>query len=81
MGVRAREWYAPGPVVSARRVLGLVLICVCSRAEKTSWLGIGRSPTGAGQWRPARCKLVEEEEGCLLNIYVDVSAVSSWVYV
>ena len=42
-------------------------------AEKSSWLGLARNPTGAGQWRPARCKLVEEEEGCLLNIYVDVS--------
>ena len=42
-------------------------------AEKSSWLGLAKSSTGSGQWRPARCKLVEEEEGCLLNIYVDVS--------
>ncbi|KAI0639415.1 Rho GTPase activation protein [Trametes polyzona] len=48
--------------------------------EKTSWLGIGRSPTGAGQWRPARCKLVEEEEGCLLNIYVDDTILYRSIY-
>ena len=49
--------------------------CVCRRAvaEKSSWLSLAKSSTGSGQWRPARCKLVEEEEGCLLNIYVDVS--------
>ncbi|KAI0669886.1 Rho GTPase activation protein [Trametes maxima] len=48
--------------------------------EKTSWLGIGRSSTGAGQWRPARCKLVEEEEGCLLNIYVDDTILYRSIY-
>ncbi|KAI0825122.1 Rho GTPase activation protein [Trametes gibbosa] len=48
--------------------------------EKTSWLGIGRSSAGAGQWRPARCKLVEEEEGCLLNIYVDDTILYRSIY-
>ena len=55
----------------------LVLRRVVASAEKASWLGIGRSSAGAGQWRPARCKLVEEEEGCLLNIYIDVSLSSA----
>ncbi|KAI0778198.1 Rho GTPase activation protein [Trametes elegans] len=48
--------------------------------EKTSWLGIGRNSAGAGQWRPARCKLVEEEEGCLLNIYVDDTILYRSIY-
>ena len=70
-----------------KKVKGALDVCVCGLdrrrpyafvrtpavAEKSSWLGLARNPTGAGQWRPARCKLVEEEEGCLLNIYVDVS--------
>ncbi|KAI0655091.1 Rho GTPase activation protein [Cubamyces menziesii] len=48
--------------------------------EKTSWLGIGRNSTSAGQWRPARCKLVEEEEGCLLNVYVDDTILYRSIY-
>ncbi|KAL1951926.1 hypothetical protein VTO73DRAFT_1075 [Trametes versicolor] len=48
--------------------------------EKTSWLGIGRSSAGAGQWRSARCKLVEEEEGCLLNLYVDDTILYRSIY-
>ncbi|KAI8995639.1 Rho GTPase activation protein [Trametes punicea] len=48
--------------------------------EKTSWLGIGRNSTSVGQWRPARCKLVEEEEGCLLNIYVDDTILYRSIY-
>lgn len=49
-------------------------------AEKASWLGLARNSAGTGQWRPARCKLVEEEEGCLLNIYVDVSRPQASMY-
>lgn len=41
--------------------------------EKSSWLSLGRNPAGTGQWRSATCKLVEDEEACLLNIYIDVS--------
>lgn len=52
----------------------------CGGTEKSSWLGLAKSSTGSGQWRPARCKLVEEEEGCLLNIYVDVSRPEPAVY-
>ncbi|KAI0961569.1 hypothetical protein AcV7_000640 [Taiwanofungus camphoratus] len=39
--------------------------------EKSSWLSLGRNPAGTGQWRSATCKLVEDEEACLLNIYID----------
>ncbi|KAI1797892.1 Rho GTPase activation protein [Ganoderma leucocontextum] len=48
--------------------------------EKSSWLSLARNSTGAGQWRPARCKLVEEEEGCLLNIYVDDTILYRSIY-
>ncbi|OBZ79003.1 Ras GTPase-activating protein gap-2 [Grifola frondosa] len=51
-----------------------------SRVEKSSWLGLGRNST-AGQWRPARCKLVEEEEGCLLNVYLDDTILYRSIYV
>ncbi|RPD82540.1 Rho GTPase activation protein [Lentinus tigrinus ALCF2SS1-7] len=48
--------------------------------EKASWLSLAKSSTGSGQWRPARCKLVEEEEGCLLNIYVDDTILYRSIY-
>ncbi|KAH9944375.1 Rho GTPase activation protein [Epithele typhae] len=48
--------------------------------EKASWLGLARNSTNSGQWRPARCKLVEEEEGCLLNIYVDDTILYRSIY-
>ncbi|KAI0756978.1 Rho GTPase activation protein [Daedaleopsis nitida] len=48
--------------------------------EKSSWLSLAKSSTGSGQWRPARCKLVEEEEGCLLNIYVDDTILYRSIY-
>jgi hypothetical protein len=40
--------------------------------EKSSWISVARTPAGAGQWRPATCKLTDEDESCSLNIYVDV---------
>ncbi|KAG7099214.1 hypothetical protein E1B28_001081 [Marasmius oreades] len=41
--------------------------------EKTSWLSLTKGPAVAGHWRPATCRLSEEGERCLLNIYVDES--------
>ncbi|KAF9270219.1 Rho GTPase activation protein [Marasmius fiardii PR-910] len=41
--------------------------------EKTSWLSLNKDSAGGGHWRPATCKLSEEGERCLLNIYVDES--------
>lgn len=43
--------------------------------EKSSWISLGRSTTGVGQWRPATCRLMDEDDSCLLHIYVDVSLV------
>ncbi|CCL98960.1 uncharacterized protein FIBRA_00968 [Fibroporia radiculosa] len=39
--------------------------------EKASWLSLGRNSTSAGLWKPATCTLVEEEEGCLLNVFIE----------
>jgi hypothetical protein len=33
---------------------------------------VARTPAGAEQWRPATCKLTDEEESCSLDVYVDV---------
>ncbi|KAH9950344.1 Rho GTPase activation protein [Amylocystis lapponica] len=49
--------------------------------EKSSWLSLGRNTTGTEQWRPAICKLVEEDEACLLNIYIDETILYKSVYV
>lgn len=40
--------------------------------EKASWLSGSKDPPGGGHWRTATCKLSEQGERCLLNIYVDV---------
>jgi hypothetical protein len=42
--------------------------------EKSS-LGLSKRLAGAGQWRNATCKLLEEGDRCFLNIYVDVSLI------
>ncbi|KAK1233585.1 hypothetical protein PQX77_003271 [Marasmius sp. AFHP31] len=41
--------------------------------EKSSWLSLAKDSASAGHWRPATCRLLEEGERCLLNIYVDES--------
>jgi hypothetical protein len=41
-------------------------------SEKSSWISLARNAPGAGQWRPAMCILVDEDDSCLLHIYVDV---------
>lgn len=35
-------------------------------------MNLARAPTGLGEWRTATCKLSEDENKSLLNIYVDV---------
>ncbi|KAH9081655.1 Rho GTPase activation protein [Lactarius deliciosus] len=39
--------------------------------EKSSWLNLARVPTTSDQWRQATCRLMEEEEGCVLNVYLE----------
>ena len=43
--------------------------------EKSSWMSLARSPPGSVQWRSATCKILEEDDNCLLNIYLDVGRV------
>jgi len=40
--------------------------------DKSSWLSLSNRSSGGAQWRAATCRLAEEEEGCQLNIYVEV---------
>ncbi|KAJ3515401.1 hypothetical protein NLJ89_g1775 [Agrocybe chaxingu] len=51
--------------------------------EKASstWLSLQRGLNGAGHWRSATCKLLEEGERCLLNVYVDESILYQTVYI
>ncbi|KAJ3779232.1 GTPase activating protein [Lentinula raphanica] len=41
--------------------------------EKTSWLSGTKGSPGEGHWRTATCKLSDQGERCLLNIYLDES--------
>jgi hypothetical protein len=41
--------------------------------EKTSWLSLASRPTTSDQWRQATCCIMEEEEGCVLRVYLEVS--------
>ncbi|KAH8835764.1 GTPase activating protein [Flagelloscypha sp. PMI_526] len=49
--------------------------------EKASWLSIGKSQDATGHWRTATCKLTEDENRSLLNIYVDESILFQTVYI
>ncbi|KZT02708.1 Rho GTPase activation protein [Laetiporus sulphureus 93-53] len=48
--------------------------------EKSSWLSLGRNSLATGQWRVATCKLMEEDESPVLNVYLDGALYQS-VYV
>ncbi|KAG1757575.1 Rho GTPase activation protein [Suillus lakei] len=52
-----------------------------SLKEKSSWISVARTPAGAGQWRPATCKLTDEDESCSLNIYVDETILYQTIYI
>ncbi|EPQ60641.1 Rho GTPase activation protein [Gloeophyllum trabeum ATCC 11539] len=49
--------------------------------EKSSWLTLSRTAAGAGSWRPATCRLSEEEDGCLMNVYIDETTLYQTIYV
>ena len=40
--------------------------------EKTSWFSLTPRPTTSDQWRQATCRIAEEEEGCVLKVYLEV---------
>ncbi|TEB35043.1 Rho GTPase activation protein [Coprinellus micaceus] len=51
-----------------------------SKAKEKSSLGLSKRLAGAGQWRNATCKLLEEGDRCFLNIYVDEAILYQTVY-
>jgi len=60
------------PSHSKVRIPLFCIMAIHASVEKSSWISLARTPAGAGQWRPATCKLMDEDGCCLLNIYVDV---------
>ncbi|THV04952.1 Rho GTPase activation protein [Dendrothele bispora CBS 962.96] len=50
------------------------------KEQQYSWLALAKGPS-SGHWRPATCKLAEEGERCLLNIYVDESILYQTIYI
>ncbi|KAG1833800.1 Rho GTPase activation protein [Suillus variegatus] len=70
------------PVVSRRKAdISKTEETPRSLKEKSSWISVSRSPTSAGQWRPATCKLMDEDESCSLNIYVDETILYQTIYI
>ncbi|KAF8973924.1 Rho GTPase activation protein [Flammula alnicola] len=49
--------------------------------SSSSWLSLQKSLSGAGHWRSATCRLLEEGDRCLLNVYVDESILYQTVYI
>ncbi|KAH7930971.1 Rho GTPase activation protein [Leucogyrophana mollusca] len=49
--------------------------------EKSSWMSLARSAAGGGQWRPATCKISDEDDKCSLNIYIDETILYQTVYI
>ncbi|KIJ68451.1 hypothetical protein HYDPIDRAFT_46759, partial [Hydnomerulius pinastri MD-312] len=49
--------------------------------EKSSWISLARSAAGTVQWRPAICKVLDEDDSCLLNIYVDETILYQTIYI
>ncbi|ESK88880.1 gtpase activating protein [Moniliophthora roreri MCA 2997] len=49
--------------------------------EKASWLSFPKDPTAEGHWRAATCKLTEEGERAILNVYVDESILYQSIFI
>lgn len=49
--------------------------------DKSSWLSLSNRSPGCAQWRPATCKLSEEEGGCQLNIYTEETFLYQSLYI
>ncbi|KAF9526482.1 Rho GTPase activation protein [Crepidotus variabilis] len=47
----------------------------------SNWLSSQKTLTSAGHWRSATCRLMEEGERCLLNVYVDETMLYQTVYI
>ncbi|KAI0068193.1 Rho GTPase activation protein [Artomyces pyxidatus] len=48
--------------------------------EKTSWLSLARGSSTGDHWRQATCRLSEEGEGCLFNVYIEETILFQCVY-
>ncbi|KAI0348064.1 Rho GTPase activation protein [Trametopsis cervina] len=48
--------------------------------EKASWLSLSRSPGSTDHWRSGTCKLVEEDDGYMLKVYLDDSTIFQTVF-
>ncbi|KAF9241382.1 GTPase activating protein [Melanogaster broomeanus] len=48
--------------------------------EKSSWISLTRSAAGTVHWRPATCKVSDEDDTCLLNIYLDETILYQTIY-
>ncbi|KAH7883586.1 Rho GTPase activation protein [Phlebopus sp. FC_14] len=49
--------------------------------EKSSWMSLARSAAESGKWRPSICKILDEDDNCSLNIYVDETILYQTIYV
>ncbi|KAF9481431.1 GTPase activating protein [Pholiota conissans] len=49
--------------------------------SSANWLSLQKNLHTAGHWRSATCRLLEEGDRCLLNVYVDESILYQTVYV
>ncbi|THH16896.1 hypothetical protein EW146_g3826 [Bondarzewia mesenterica] len=49
--------------------------------EKTSWLNLARALGTGDQWRQATCRITEDGESCLLNVYIDETMLYQCVYI
>ncbi|KAI0047832.1 Rho GTPase activation protein [Auriscalpium vulgare] len=48
--------------------------------EKTSWLNLARGTNAGDHWRQATCRIAEEGEGCILNVYIEETILFQSVY-
>ncbi|KIK93739.1 hypothetical protein PAXRUDRAFT_144401 [Paxillus rubicundulus Ve08.2h10] len=48
--------------------------------EKSSWISINRPPAWAAHWRPATCKVLDEDDNCRLNIYLEETILYQTIY-
>ncbi|KAF4623907.1 hypothetical protein D9613_001809 [Agrocybe pediades] len=47
----------------------------------TNWIPLQKNLNAAGHWRAATCRLLQEGERCLLNVYIDESQLYQTVYI
>lgn len=68
----ARQKSVDGRLKGASPPLSLCALPI-NFLDKSSWLSLSNRSDVCAQWRAATCRLTEEEDGCQLNIYIQVS--------